>query len=228
MVGGIVVRFEEMRRQFRNVEVWPDQSNGPAEGAEGPFCVEGAAADLAARPQHRLHRQPARAPDDRRRSVVGGRQPRPDAERPEPDGQFGRPHRRQHRRRVRRRRPRPGRVAEGARPHLGRHQRRPAAPDAGRRQDVDQCDEEPARSAAVGDSFRSIVASRDQAGTAYVVVDLHQVNNRDPFIYKTADFGRTFRAITTGIPKSMLSYAKAILRRPRETRPALRRHRERD
>ena len=30
MVGGIVVRFEEDRRQFRNVEVWPQQSNGPA------------------------------------------------------------------------------------------------------------------------------------------------------------------------------------------------------
>ena len=30
MVGGIVIRYEENRRQFRNVEVWPDQSNGPA------------------------------------------------------------------------------------------------------------------------------------------------------------------------------------------------------
>lgn len=28
MVGGIVVRFEEDRRQFRNVEVWPAQLNG--------------------------------------------------------------------------------------------------------------------------------------------------------------------------------------------------------
>jgi len=37
MVGGIVVRFEEMRRQFRNVEVWPDQSNGPAEGLKYRF-----------------------------------------------------------------------------------------------------------------------------------------------------------------------------------------------
>ncbi|MCX6550415.1 MAG: sialidase, partial [Acidobacteria bacterium] len=29
-VGGIVVRYEESRRMFRNVEVWPDQANGPA------------------------------------------------------------------------------------------------------------------------------------------------------------------------------------------------------
>ena len=39
MVGGIVVRFEEKRRQFRNVEVWPDQSNGPAEGDQVPLRV---------------------------------------------------------------------------------------------------------------------------------------------------------------------------------------------
>ena len=37
MVGGIVVRFEESRRQFRSVEVWPDQSNGPAEGVRYRF-----------------------------------------------------------------------------------------------------------------------------------------------------------------------------------------------
>ena len=36
-VGGIVVRFDENRRQFRNVEVWPHQSNGPAEGVRYRF-----------------------------------------------------------------------------------------------------------------------------------------------------------------------------------------------
>ena len=40
------------------------------------------------------------------------------------------------------------------------------------------------------------------------------MNNRDPFIYKTTDFGKTFRLITGGIPKSMLSYAKAICEDP--------------
>src|SRR6059036_1928649 len=29
-VGGIVVRYEENRRQLRDVEVWPDNENGPA------------------------------------------------------------------------------------------------------------------------------------------------------------------------------------------------------
>jgi photosystem II stability/assembly factor-like uncharacterized protein len=37
MVGGIVVRFDEARRQFRNVEVWPQQSNGPADGVKYRF-----------------------------------------------------------------------------------------------------------------------------------------------------------------------------------------------
>ena len=45
----------------------------PGRGAEVPLRMGRAAAHLAARPQHRLHRQPARAPDDERRPVVGGR-----------------------------------------------------------------------------------------------------------------------------------------------------------
>ena len=52
----------------------------------------------------------------------------------------------------------------------------------------------------------SIEPSRYAAGTAYLTVDFHQVNNRDPFVYKTTDYGTTWRAITTGIPTSMLSY----------------------
>ncbi len=56
----------------------------------------------------------------------------------------------------------------------------------------------------------SIEPSRYAAGTAYLTVDLHQVNNRDPFAYKTTDYGATWRAITTGIPTSMLSYVHWI------------------
>ena len=56
----------------------------------------------------------------------------------------------------------------------------------------------------------SIEPSRYAAGTAYLTVDFHQVNNRDPFVYKTTDYGTTWRAITTGIPTSMLSYVHWI------------------
>ena len=60
----------------------------------------------------------------------------------------------------------------------------------------------------------NIEPSRFDAGTAYLTVDLHQVNNRDPFVYKTSDYGRSWRPITNGIPKSMLSYAHCIREDP--------------
>ena len=60
----------------------------------------------------------------------------------------------------------------------------------------------------------NVEPSRYDAGTAYLTVDLHQVNNRDPFVYKTTDYGRSWRAITNGIPKSMLSYAHCIREDP--------------
>ncbi|HEV2299474.1 MAG TPA: hypothetical protein VGR72_13280 [Candidatus Acidoferrales bacterium] len=56
----------------------------------------------------------------------------------------------------------------------------------------------------------NIEASRYAAGKAYVTVDFHQMNNRDPFVYKTSDYGKTWTQITNGIPHSMLSYAHCI------------------
>ncbi|HYJ89627.1 MAG TPA: hypothetical protein VEW46_26430 [Pyrinomonadaceae bacterium] len=60
----------------------------------------------------------------------------------------------------------------------------------------------------------NIEASRYDAGAAYLTVDLHQVNNRDPFIYKTKDYGKTWKRITDGIPHSMLSYAHCVREDP--------------
>ena len=60
----------------------------------------------------------------------------------------------------------------------------------------------------------NIEASRYNAGTAYITVDGHQVNNRDPWIYKTTDYGKTWKQITNGIPKSMLSYAHCVREDP--------------
>src|SRR5437764_623324 len=60
----------------------------------------------------------------------------------------------------------------------------------------------------------NIEASRYDAGTAYISVDFHQMNNRDPFAYKTADYGKTWTQITNGIPHSMLSYAHCIREDP--------------
>jgi photosystem II stability/assembly factor-like uncharacterized protein len=60
----------------------------------------------------------------------------------------------------------------------------------------------------------NIEPSRFDAGTAYLTVDFHQVNNRDPFVYKTADYGKTWKAIGGGIPKSVFSYAHWIKEDP--------------
>jgi photosystem II stability/assembly factor-like uncharacterized protein len=60
----------------------------------------------------------------------------------------------------------------------------------------------------------NIEASRYDAGTAYLTVDAHQVNNRDPFIFRTKDFGQTWTLIANGIPHSMLSYAHCVREDP--------------
>ncbi|HYV96485.1 MAG TPA: hypothetical protein VE967_03425 [Gemmatimonadaceae bacterium] len=63
-------------------------------------------------------------------------------------------------------------------------------------------------------SVRHVEPSRYAAGSAYIIVDAHQENNRDPWVYKTTDFGKTWTLIVNGIPKSMLSYAHIIREDP--------------
>ncbi len=74
-VGGIVAIYEENRRQARNVEVWPEQANGVARRPALPLQLDDAAHDVAARSQHGVRRQPARAPHDQPRPELGGHQP---------------------------------------------------------------------------------------------------------------------------------------------------------
>ncbi len=63
-------------------------------------------------------------------------------------------------------------------------------------------------------TISNIEPSRYDAGTAYLTVDGHQVNNRDPWVYKTADYGRTWRLITAGLEKTPLSYAHVVREDP--------------
>jgi hypothetical protein len=63
-------------------------------------------------------------------------------------------------------------------------------------------------------SVRHIEPSHFDTATAYIIVDFHQVNNRDPFVYKTTDYGKTWKAIVSGIPKSPLSYAHIVREDP--------------
>jgi photosystem II stability/assembly factor-like uncharacterized protein len=56
----------------------------------------------------------------------------------------------------------------------------------------------------------SVDPSHFDAGTCYIAVDLHQVDNRDPFLFKTTDYGKSWKAIASNIPKSPLSYAHVV------------------
>ena len=63
-------------------------------------------------------------------------------------------------------------------------------------------------------TITSIEASHFDPGTAYVSVDLHLVDNRDPYIYKTTDFGRTWKRIDSDLPRHQLSYVRRIAEDP--------------
>lgn len=60
----------------------------------------------------------------------------------------------------------------------------------------------------------TVEPSKFNAGTAYITVDLHQQDNYDPFVYKTTDFGKTWKNLSATIPKSRLSYAHCIKEDP--------------
>ena len=59
-------------------------------------------------------------------------------------------------------------------------------------------------------TITSIAPSSFDPATAYVSVDLHLVDNREPFIYKTADFGKTWKRISGNLPKHELSYVRTV------------------
>lgn len=61
----------------------------------------------------------------------------------------------------------------------------------------------------------NIEPSRFDAGTAYVTLDLHQVNDRSPYVYKTTDYGQTWTWLGGTIPRSMFSYTKTIREDPK-------------
>ena len=225
MVGGIVVRFEENRRQFRNVEVWPDQSNGPAEGVRYRFVWD---APLHISPhdsntiyvgsQH-VHRTTnggqsweVISPDLTLNDGRGWAAPA--ASRPTtsasstPASSTASPSRRAS----------AGSIWAGTNDGLVQLTRDggktwtnvtknlPGLPPWG--------------------SVRSIAPSRYDAGTAYLTVDVHQVNNRDPFVYRTTDYGADVEAdrqrhpeehaeLRQGDPRGSGAARHAVSRAPR-------------
>ncbi|TDI45255.1 MAG: sialidase [Acidobacteria bacterium] len=66
---------------------------------------------------------------------------------------------------------------------------------------------------------RGIDASRWDAAKAYLVIEHHQQGNFEPHVYKTDDYGASWEKIVDGITDSPLSYTRAILEDP--VRPGL-------
>jgi photosystem II stability/assembly factor-like uncharacterized protein len=63
-------------------------------------------------------------------------------------------------------------------------------------------------------TITSIAPSNFNPGAAYISVDFHLMDNRDPFIYKTTDFGKTWKQISGNLPKHELSYIRTIAEDP--------------
>ena len=209
MVGGIVVRFEEDRRQFRNVEVWPHQSNGPAEGVRYRFVWD---APLHISPhdhntiyvgsQH-VHRtrdggqswqviSPDLTLNDRSKMGSSGGLTGDNIGVEYAGVVFG----------LAESPVEKGMIWVGTNDGKVQLTRDDGATWTDLTKNLPML--------PVWGSVRSIAPSRYDAATAYLTVDAHQENNRDPWVYRTTDYGRTWRLIVNGLPKNMLSYAKVI------------------
>lgn len=65
-------------------------------------------------------------------------------------------------------------------------------------------------------TIANIEPSRYEAGTAYISVDLHQMGDFDPYIFKTEDYGKTWKKLSDGIPKSRLSFVHVVKEDPKQ------------
>jgi photosystem II stability/assembly factor-like uncharacterized protein len=64
-------------------------------------------------------------------------------------------------------------------------------------------------------TVRRIEPSRFDPATAYVAVDLHLMDDREPYVYKTSDYGKTWKKISGGLPsKHPLAYVLTIAENP--------------
>ncbi len=65
-------------------------------------------------------------------------------------------------------------------------------------------------------TIANIEPSRHDRATAYISVDLHQMADFDPYIFKTSDYGKTWKKISDGIPKSILSFVHVVREDPKQ------------
>ena len=61
---------------------------------------------------------------------------------------------------------------------------------------------------------RNIDASKWDAGKAYLTIDLHMTGDFNPYVYKTENYGKSWEKITNGVSDGMLNYARNIREDP--------------
>lgn len=59
-------------------------------------------------------------------------------------------------------------------------------------------------------TIANIQPSRYDKATAYISVDLHQMGDFDPYIYKTTDYGESWSKISNGIPQTESSFVHVV------------------
>ena len=213
-VGGIVMRYEESRRQFRNVEVWPDQANGPPADLKYRFNWT---MPLTMSPHDRhtiyvgsqhVHQttnggqswqviSPDLTLNDKSRQQGSGGLTQENAGVDYAGVVFA----------IDESPIEKGLIWAGTNDGLLQVTR-----DGG--EVLDQRHQEPSQPAAVGHDEQHCRLRDTMPATAYVTVDFHQVNNRDPFVYKTTDHGKTWKAIVNGIPSQHAELRALHSRRP--------------
>ena len=62
--------------------------------------------------------------------------------------------------------------------------------------------------------MRNIEASKWDAGKAYLTIEFHQIGNFEPHVYKTENYGKSWKKITEGIDEGNLSYTRCIKEDP--------------
>ncbi|MAD96357.1 MAG: glycosyl hydrolase [Flavobacteriaceae bacterium] len=64
-------------------------------------------------------------------------------------------------------------------------------------------------------TIANIEPSRYDKATAYITVDLHQMGDFNPYVFKTTDYGQTWTKISNGIPKSESSFVHVVKEDPK-------------
>ncbi len=213
MVGGIVVRYEEDRRQYRQVEVWPEQSRGAASGVrfrfiwDSPLHISPHDHNTVYVGSQHVHRtrnggqsweviSPDLTLNDRSRMGLSGGLTGDNIGVEYAGTVFG----------IAESPIEEGLIWAGTNDGLLQITRDGGASWTDVTRNIPGFPEWIA--------VRSIAPSRYDGGTAYVAADGHQVNVLEPHVYRTRDYGESWEKITSGIPESVLSFTKVIAEDP--------------